>query len=235
MKIAAVSDIHIKRTEKGKFAPVITKASEEADVLIICGDLTDTGQAEEAQNLADDAKAATIPILVTLGNHDFEMDKQQEIHDILEQHNIFVLENESKKIKDVEFFGLKGYSGGFDNRMLASWGEKATKDFVKVAVDESLHLDSILSLSDEPKKVVFMHYSPIKQTVLGEPEEIYPFLGSSHYEEVINRREVSVVFHGHAHNGTFEGKTKTEVPVYNVCQSLLNNQFPDQQYFIYEL
>jgi Icc-related predicted phosphoesterase len=224
-----------KKSEKGRYASLFQKASEEADVLLICGDLTDTGSEEEAQNLADDAKSSTIPILATLGNHDYEADQQESIRTALLQSNIILLEGESKKIKDTEFFGLKGFSGGFDNFMLASWGEKATKEFVKIAVEDALHLDSILSHSDAAKKVLFMHYSPIRATVVGEPEEVFPFLGSSHYEEVINRRAVQVVFHGHAHRGTHQGKTKTEIPVFNVSQSLITTTYPDKPYLLYEI
>lgn len=235
MKIAAISDIHVKKTEKGKYLTLLQKASEEADVLVICGDLTDTGQIEEAHNLAEDAKQIPTPIIAVLGNHDYEGNLQKEIVDILCGSNITILENESIKIKDVEFFGTKGFGGGFDKFMLSSWGEKETKDFVKTAVDEALHLDSILSHSQCEKRVLLMHYAPIRDTVLGEPPEIFPFLGSSHYEEVINRREVDVVFHGHAHGGTLQGATKTGIPVYNVSQELLHKQFQDKLYFLYEI
>jgi Icc-related predicted phosphoesterase len=235
MKIAAISDIHIKKTDKGRLVELFQTVSENADVLLICGDLTDNGFLEEAQNIAEDAKSATIPILAVLGNHDYENNLQNEIKETLTISNISVLENESKKIKDVEFFGLKGYCGGFDQHMLASWGETSTKNFVNESVSDSLKLDSILSHSQENKKVVLMHYSPISQTVEGEPKEIYPFLGSSRYEEVINRRVVNVVFHGHAHKGTLQGKTKTDIPVFNVCHSLIYENLDQKKYFLYEI
>src|SRR4029077_2118011 len=76
-----------------------------------------------------------------------------------------------------------------------------------------------------------LHYSPVQQTVEGEPLEIYPFLGSSRLEEPIGRYPVSFVVHGHAHRGRLEGRTKNGVPVYNVSMPLLTRTFGDRPPF----
>src|SRR5436189_112091 len=65
----------------------------------------------------------------------------------------------------------------------------------------------------------------------GEPAEIFPFLGSSRLEEPLNRYPVSAVFHGHAHRGAPEGRTKNDVPVYNVAMKLLQSTLPDHAPF----
>jgi hypothetical protein len=76
-----------------------------------------------------------------------------------------------------------------------------------------------------------LHYSPVEQTVQGEPLEIYPFLGSSRLEEPLTRYPVSMVFHGHAHRGQLEGRTKSGTPVYNVSMPLLTRAASDRPPF----
>ncbi|MBT1700682.1 metallophosphoesterase, partial [Fulvivirgaceae bacterium PWU4] len=137
-----------------------------------------------------------------------------------------VLDGEAVVIKDIGFAGVKGFGGGFDNYMLSMFGEGAMKAFVQEAVDEALRLDRALARLDADhehvsKKVALMHYSPIKETVIGEPEPIFPFLGSSRLSEPLNRRQVVAAFHGHAHVGTLEGKTSTGVRVFNVSKPIL--------------
>ena len=74
-----------------------------------------------------------------------------------------------------------------------------------------------------------MHFSPIKERVVGEPEPIYPFLGCSRLAEPLNRHKVVAAFHGHAHTGSLEGHTTDGVPVYNVAIPILQksgNRWP---------
>ncbi|WP_460880621.1 metallophosphoesterase family protein [Pontibacter rugosus] len=134
---------------------------------------------------------------------------------------------------------MKGYGGGFDKYMLGMFGERLNKDFVQEAVDESLKLDAALAQLDsehtDMKKVVLMHYAPIKATVEGEPEAIHPFLGCSRLEEPLNRRNVVVAFHGHAHVGTLEGETSTGVKVYNVSKPVLQQAGYETPYFLLEV
>src|SRR5262249_14252414 len=75
---------------------------------------------------------------------------------------------------------------------------------------------------------VLLHFAPIRDTVVGEPEEIYPFLGCGRLEEPINRFGAAAVFHGHAHRGAAEGRTSAGVPVYNVALPALKRDFPDK-------
>ena len=132
-----------------------------------------------------------------------------------------VLDGEAYEAHGVGIAGVKGFCGGFGQRALGAWGEDSVKHFVREAVDEALKLETALARIRTLPSVVLLHYSPVQSTVEGEPLEIYPFLGSSRLEDPIDRMEVSAVFHGHAHHGATEGRTRQGVPTYNVSLPLL--------------
>jgi Icc-related predicted phosphoesterase len=225
-RIAAVGDIHVRETDKGKWVDYFKDVSKQADVLIICGDLTDTGDEVEAQVLSEELKSCTIPVVGVLGNHDFEKGRHKLIRQIVQKDNIHILDGEAIVIGDVGFAGVKGFGGGFDNYMLSMFGEGAMKSFVQEAVDEALHLERALSRLDAhagvvKKKIAIFHYSPVKETIIGEPEPIYPFLGCSRLAEPLTRIKVDVAFHGHAHAGTLEGQLHGGTKVYNVSKPIL--------------
>ncbi|MGN6640925.1 MAG: metallophosphoesterase family protein [Mucilaginibacter sp.] len=239
MRIAAVGDLHTRQGDKGRWTELFSHASGEADVLLICGDLTDTGDEAEAETLATELKACKVPVLAVLGNHDHEKSRQKLIRQIMQQADVCILDGESIIIKDIGFAGVKGFGGGFDNHMLSMFGESAMKAFVQEAVNEALALDRAISqLSQQNadmKIVAMMHYSPIQSTIVGEPEVIFPFLGSSRLAEPFSKRKVAVAFHGHAHVGTLEGQTAEGVKVYNVALPVLQKNGIQTGYFIYDL
>ena len=211
VRIAAVGDIHVRESDKGKWVDYFKEVSKNADVLLICGDLTDTGDEAEAQVLAEELRACTVPVVGVLGNHDFEKGRHKLIRQIVHNENVHILDGEAVVVADVGFAGVKGFGGGFDKHMLSMFGEGAMKAFVQEAVDEALRLDRALARLDAEykveRKIAVLHYSPLRETVLGEPEQIFPFLGSSRLAEPLNRRNVLAAFHGHAHVGSLEGKT----------------------------
>lgn len=239
VRIAAVGDIHVRENERGKWVDYFKDVSRNADVLLICGDLTDTGDEVEAQVLCDELKACSIPVVGVLGNHDHEKGRHKLIRKVLQSENVHILDGEAVVIKGVGFAGIKGFGGGFDNHMLSMFGEGAMKAFVQEAVDEALHLDRALARleqeHDNIPKIAVIHYAPIKETVLGEPEAIYPFLGSSRLAEPLERRQVVAAFHGHAHAGKLEGKTANGVRVYNVAKHILQKAGFAQPYFVLEV
>jgi Icc-related predicted phosphoesterase len=228
VRLAALSDIHYSKSSQGSMAALFADIAENADVLVLCGDLTDYGLAEEARILAKDLAPVKIPVVAVLGNHDFEAGAEHEIAEILTDIGVHMLDGDAWEYRGVGFAGVRGFCGGFGRGALGPWGEKIIKDFVHEAVQEALKLESALARLTAEQRIVLMHYAPIRETVEGEPLEIYPFLGSSRLEDPISRFDVLAVFHGHAHKGTPEGKTQTGIPVFNVAHSVLKVAYPDR-------
>lgn len=239
IRIAAVADIHIKETDKGKWVDYFKEVSRQADILLICGDLTDTGDEGEAQVLSEELRNCNIPVVMVLGNHDFEKGRHKLIRQILQTDHVHILDGESIIIKGVGFAGIKGFGGGFDNHQLSMFGEGAMKAFVQEAVDEALRLDRALARLDQEneniKKIALLHYSPAKATVVGEPEAIFPFLGCSRLAEPLTRRNVQACFHGHAHIGVLEGEAAGGVKVFNVAVPILLKQGYEFPFYVYEV
>lgn len=228
VRIAAVGDLHFGRAGYGPpLRSLFAEVVERADVLALCGDLTDSGDPDEARALARALATATIPTVAVLGNHDCESGKLPEVSRILCDAGVHVLDGGSFEIFGVGFAGVKGFAGGFGRRALGPWGEEIIKLFVQEALNEALKLETALARLRTERRVVLLHYSPIEGTVEGEPKEIYPYLGSSRLEEPLTRYPVDAVFHGHAHHGAAEGRTKTETPVYNVSLNLLQRINPE--------
>jgi Icc-related predicted phosphoesterase len=233
LRIAAIGDLHVSKNSQGTLQPLFSQISDDADVLLLCGDFTDYGLPDEARVLARDLTAAMkVPVIAVLGNHDYEGGKPQEIREILAGAGVTVLDGEATEVHGVGFAGVKGFAGGFGRGALGPWGEHAIKAFVQEAVDEALKLEAALARLRTQKRVALLHYSPIRGTVEGEPPEIFAYLGSSRLEEPINRYRVSAVFHGHAHRGSPEGRTSTGVPVHNVAMPLLMRVNPDRPPFL---
>jgi Icc-related predicted phosphoesterase len=231
VRIAALGDIHLGgRGLEPPLQMLLSQVSAHADILALCGDLTDRGDPEEARQIAKALGSVTVPIVAVLGNHDYECGKVAEVTRILCDAGIQVLDGDAHEILGIGFAGTKGFAGGFGRGALGPWGEPLIKQFVREAVDEALKLETALSRLRTPRKVALLHYAPIAATVEGEPREIYPYLGSSRLEEPLTRYPVDVVFHGHAHHGATEGRIG-EVPVYNVSMMLLQRTYPDRPAF----
>jgi Icc-related predicted phosphoesterase len=226
-----MSDLHFGKTPPGTFQSLFSQVSERADILLLCGDLTDHGQPEEAHGLVKELTALRIPALAVLGNHDFHSGKQAEVEKILEGAGVCVLDGDDCVRLGIGFAGVKGFGGGFGRHTLEAWGEDTIKHFVYEAVEEALKLEKALARLQPEQKIAVLHYAPIEATVRGEPEPIHPFLGSSRLEEPLNRYAVTAVFHGHAHHGSPEGRTHDGVPVYNVALHVLRDAFGEQTAF----
>lgn len=230
VRVAALADLH-HSPHSPPLKPLLAQVGEVADVLLLGGDLTDRGSIEEAQSLARELAGLRIPIIAVLGNHDFEAGHPDEVRHLLGEAGVRILDGEVTTLGDVGFAGVKGFGGGFGRWALTAWGERTIKHFVEEVLAETMKLESALVRLETATRIVLMHYSPIQATVEGEPLEIFPFLGSSHLEEPINRHGVAAVFHGHAHHGQPEAKTQTGIPVYNVSARVLHRCFPDQPGF----
>lgn len=217
VKIAALGDLHVKSDHPANLRDLFTEISKTADVLVLCGDLTDTGTAKEAEVLKEELKACSIPVVGVLGNHDYECGQVEDVKGILKDAGVQLLDGQSCLVKEVGFVGVKGFPGGFGRRMLGSFGEPAIKTFVSECLTEAMHLENAMRTVRTERAVVVLHYAPVVDTVEGEPLEIFPFLGSSRLAETIDRFKVALVVHGHAHRGRYQGKTPAGAPVYNVA------------------
>jgi len=236
VRLAAVGDLHYGKNSQGMLQPLASQVAEAADILLLVGDLTDHGYPDEAQMLAKELSAGIkIPILAVLGNHDFEAGKQQDVQHILEGVGIKILDGEATEVLGIGFAGVKGFGGGFGQRVLAPWGEQTVKQFVNEAIQETLKLEAALSRLRSERRYALLHYAPIQATVEGEPLEIYPFLGCSRLEEPLNRYPLDGVFHGHAHHGGRQGKTKSGVAVHNVSLPLFMKSSPDRLFHLEEV
>jgi len=231
VRIAAVADIHVADAPNPNVQSLLSLVASAADVLVLCGDLTHHGLASEAEVVARSVGVLRMPVLAVLGNHDFHSDQQDAIRRVLVNAGVQVLDGDTAVVHGIGFAGCKGFATGFGRRVLEPWGEPIIKQFVHEAVNEALKLGSALARLSTSHRIALLHYSPIRETVEGEPAEIHPFLGSSRLEEPLNRFEVTAAFHGHAHHGRPEGKTAVGVPVYNVSLPLLTTTYPDRPPF----
>lgn len=232
IRVAAVGDLHCHKSSQGYFQPLFAAAADQADILVLCGDLTDYGLPEEVQTLLKEmAPAAGLPTVAVLGNHDFESGHQDEVRQMLVEAGVKVLDGDAVELEGIGFAGAKGFAGGFGRGTLGAWGERAIKTFVQEAVDEAMKLEAALARLRTARRIAVLHYAPIRATVENEPVEIFPFLGCSRLEDPLNRYPVMAVVHGHAHNGAPEGRTSGGTPVYNVSLPLLRKTNPDRPHF----
>jgi Icc-related predicted phosphoesterase len=212
-----MGDLHVHEGQSAPWRDIFVEVSRCARVLALCGDLTDLGRPSEARLLAEELKACTIPVVAVLGNHDYECGHVDEVREILRGTGMHLLDGTSCEIDGVGFVGVKGFCGGFGRHMLGAFGEPAIKTFVSETMDEAMRLENAMRRVASRRAVVLLHYAPVLDTVVDEPPEILPFLGSSRLAETIDRFTVSAVLHGHAHRGRYQGRTPGGAPVYNVA------------------
>src|SRR6266852_6370679 len=235
MRIAATADLHHSAQTLGILKEQFGRVRDEADVLVVAGDLTNFGRPEEMEPLLSVLVRLRIPTIAVLGNHDYEGGKEAELIRMMTSEGIKVLDGTGYERDGVGFAGTKGFIGGFGRGVLTSFGEPEIKAFVKASIDEAIKLERAMSQLRTPKRVIVLHYSPIAGTVDGEPPEIYPFLGTSRLAEVVDRHGADLVLHGHAHHGAPEGRTAGGIQVCNVATTLLQAQQPSALYRIFEL
>ncbi len=235
MRIAATADLHFTPQRYSVLKEQLSRVRDEADLLILAGDLTNYGQTSEIEPLINALIRLRVPIVAVLGNHDYESGQEAEINRMLSAEGIKVLDGSGYERDGVGFAGTKGFVGGFGRGMLTAFGEQEIKTFVNASIAESLKLERAMSQLRTSKRVIVLHYSPILETVCGEAPEIYPFLGTSRLAEVIDRHGADLVVHGHAHNGRLDGKTLGGAPVHNVAITLLQGSQPPRVYRLFEV
>ena len=227
IRVAAVGDVHFDRHSAGRLRRYLPHIQEQADLLLLAGDLTQTGDLEEATVLADDLAGAHIPVAAVLGNHDFHKGQDRELISVLEERGITVLEGESVKyrVRDsvVGVAGVIGFGGGFPGACASDFGEPEMKEFIRHTKAQAAALKAALLSLDTTYKIALMHYSPVEATLYGVRLEIFPFLGSYLLSEAVDEARADIVFHGHAHKGTEKGETFGGIPVRNVAQPVIRH------------
>jgi Icc-related predicted phosphoesterase len=221
IRVAAVGDLHLGTDSAGTLRPRLHHLAERADVFLLAGDLTRCGEPDEARVLAGELEGLDVPTVAVLGNHDHHADRPGELCDILESVGVQVLEGTSTVVQvgslRLGIAGTKGFGGGFPGASGSEFGEPEMKAFMAHSRCLAEHLEAALGTLDVDVKVALLHYSPCPATLAGEPPEIYPFLGSGHLADAVDRGGAALALHGHAHRGSPEGTTPGGVPVRNVA------------------
>lgn len=235
MRIAAIGDLHVQEDSVAPYREMFAEISANADAVVLCGDLTNFGRTKEAEILAEDIRSCSVPVLGVLGNHDYECGQPEKVCAILMAAGMKMLNEQAVEIDGVGFAGVKGFLGGFGRGELAPFGEPIVKAFVDEVMNEARKLENQLRTLRTERSVAVLHYAPIAATIEGEPPAIFQYLGSQRLCEPIDRFDhVKAVFHGHAHHGTYEGRTPLGKPVYNVAQFVLKPKF-GKPYVILEI
>ena len=236
VRIAAVGDFHCGQDDVGLYRELFARVNDEADVLVLTGDLTRWGALAEYKVVVGELADVTLPIVAVLGNHDYETGDVAEGSHTLRDRGVHLLCGDTFELNaTIGFAGVKGFMGGFGRGMLTPFGEPETKAFVKATLNEVHALELALRRLSTPVRVAVLHYAPIAATIMGEPEAIHPYLGTDRLAEPLDRYGAAVAFHGHAHSGTLRGNTLGGVPVFNVSLPLLRRERPGAMYYIYDV
>ncbi|HEY6652219.1 MAG TPA: metallophosphoesterase [Actinomycetota bacterium] len=229
IRIAAAGDLHVGADSEGTLRPAVTEIAGDVDAVLLAGDLTKAGLEEEAEVLAHELEEAGVPVIAVLGNHDLHSDQADRVRGCLERAGVVILEGETHIVRvsgtSLGIAGIRGFGGGFAGASATEFGEPEMKRFVRVTVDAASALRSCLERLETDVRVALLHYSPVRDTLHGEPSEIYPFLGSYLLAEAVDAAGCDLVLHGHAHRGIEWGITPGGVPVRNVAQPVIRRAF----------
>jgi Icc-related predicted phosphoesterase len=234
IRIAAVGDVHVDKDVLGRFRPALEELPDRADALLIAGDLTRHGTVEEARCFATEFGDLGVPVVVVLGNHDHQSDQQDDVSQVLRDSGMIVLEGEGTVLelhgRRLGIAGAKGFGGGFAGACASKFGEREMKNFVGTTEAIADRLGAALRGLECDALVALTHYAPVPETLVGEPLEIYPFLGSYLLGQAIDSAPTALALHGHAHHGSERGRTPGGVPVRNVAHPVIK-----QAYNVYQL
>ena len=229
IKLAAAGDIHANETTSDALREAFQQAAAEADLILLAGDLTSDGEPAEAEVLAAACRPLDVPVFAVLGNHDYHLDKQEEIAEVLTRAGVRVLNRDEAVCEvagvDVGVVGTKGFVGGFAGSSLPDFGERLLRDVYAETTEEARAIGrGLRRITHCGLRIVLLHYAPIDGTLAGEPLGIHAFLGSSRLANPIQEYRPDIVLHGHAHAGSFEGRIG-DVPVYNVAVHVTGRDF----------
>jgi Icc-related predicted phosphoesterase len=228
VRIAAVGDVHAGADAESaaRVRDGMATLPDHADLLLLAGDLTRCGDPSEAAVLAEAVAATGVPTVAVLGNHDLHADRVPEVLATLTAAGIAVLDGTATAVDvaghRVGVAGGNGFGGGFAGACVSDFGEPETKAFARHGAAVAARLgEALAELDAADLRLVLLHYSPVRDTLQGEPLEIYPFLGSYLLAEAIDATGAELVVHGHAHRGSERGTTPGGVRVRNVAQPVI--------------
>ena len=229
VRVAAVGDVHIGLEGAGTLRPLLAPLPDEADVLLLAGDLTRHGEPAEAEVLAGELDGIGVPVVSVLGNHDHHAGCPQKLASVLEDVGVTILEGASTTVQvdgvSLGVAGTKGFGGGFTGACGSEFGEEEMKAFMRHSRYLAEQLEAALAALETDLRVALLHYAPVDGTLEGERLEIYPFLGSSLLAQAIDAAGADFVFHGHAHAGSESGVTPGGIPVDNVAYPVIRRPY----------
>lgn len=229
IRVAAAGDVHCSEANREETAEAFRKIDGTVDLVLLAGDLTTHGEPAQALVLADACRGMSTPVFTVLGNHDWQTDQRDELRSVLSDAGVTVLDPGHAVCRprgiEVGIVGVKGFMGGFPGSHVSNFGEPSVRAlYAEAGAEVDALVEGLEAIETCPLRIVLMHYAPTSETLVGEPEGIWTFLGTDRLAAPIVEHEPDLVLHGHAHAGTFEGRVG-EVPVFNVSVPVMRRDF----------
>jgi Icc-related predicted phosphoesterase len=228
IRVAAAGDIHAGPADAERVLDGFRRAEQEADLILLAGDLTQHGQVDEVCVVADACRGLEIPVVAVLGNHDWQSDRPSDLVRALAEAGVVVLERTHTILPvcgvSVGIAGVKGFVGGFGNQW-ANFGEPLFRQaYAETTADVEGLENGLRAIEACALRLALLHYSPVEATLAGEPERLWLVLGADRLAGPIRDHRPDLVVHGHAHHGAFKGDVEG-VPVYNVAVNVTGRAF----------
>jgi uncharacterized protein len=229
LRVAAAGDVHAAGPLREHLTRAFEAVDADCDVVLLAGDLTTHGLPEQAAVLAEACANLRTPVVAVLGNHDYHSGQAARVAEALVPGGIVVLDRSHSilEIGDLEVgvVGTKGFVGGFPGAEIPDFGEPTLRQiFSETSAEVDALERGLEAVAGCHKRIVLLHYAPIVDTIVGEPESIWAFLGSGRLAGPIGMHRPDLVVHGHAHHGTPQGLIGT-VPVHNVAVQVTGQDF----------
>jgi Icc-related predicted phosphoesterase len=229
IRIAAAGDVHASEATRERVESAFARVESEADVILLAGDLTTTGETEQARVLADACRDVSIPVFAVLGNHDYHAGRAADVSALLAEAGVHMLERSATTCEvagmQLGVVGTKGFVGGFPGCVLPDFGEPLLREvYAETGREADAIAQGLREIVHADLRVVLLHYAPVEATVMGEPAGIHVLLGSDRLATPIAEFGADLVLHGHAHAGSFEGHIG-QIPVYNVAVHVTGRDF----------
>ena len=229
VRIAAAADVHASDVSRERVERAFADLRGEADVVLLAGDLTTSGEPEQAEVLAGACRLLDVPIFAVLGNHDHHAGRVAELEEVLAAAGVRLLDRESASCEvaglELGVVGAKGFVGGFPGSALPDFGEPLLRQvYAETTAEAEAIARGLQAIVHCDVRIVLLHYAPVVDTLEGEPPGIHTYLGSDRLATPIAENGADLVLHGHAHAGSFQGCIG-DIPVYNVAVHVTGRNF----------